>query len=381
MKIAFALLVHYPDDERVWFQEAKSLKETGNEVFIISTRTNHCSLPDSYCFDDSQMPKRKLIKQLSDLFHTIVPDVIICDNPMAILAAQHYKKEANKPIRMIYDVTEWYPSKKNLRGKAFSKKVMKFFSLIFLSFYTSLFLDGFIFGEYHKAFPFRCFFPRKKFIYLPYYACFDQIKRYPTRDISKECIFLYSGDLTKEKGFESVWNVAVGCASRFTGTKFILRIISNRNLDRIESQLPDNLEIQKVPILPFLSFCEEIGKADFFFDLRKIDMESTRCLPIKLFYYMATGRPVIYSNLKAIRKGVPEINQIGILVNPKNTDTIVSLISGYLTHSEFYQSQCQFARQLAEQKYNWTHVEQQFVSFVLTGEQSVRNDTNATGRI
>jgi hypothetical protein len=56
MKIAFALVAHYPDDERVWFQEANSLKETGNEVFIVSTRTNHCALPNSYCFDDSDMP-------------------------------------------------------------------------------------------------------------------------------------------------------------------------------------------------------------------------------------------------------------------------------------------------------------------------------------
>jgi hypothetical protein len=133
MKVAFALTAHYPDDERVWFQEAKSLQEAGDETFIVSTRTDNCSLPNSFCFDDTGMPKRKVIEKLAAILLTVVPDVIICDNPMAILAAHRYKNTVKQPVRIIYDVTEWYPSKKNLRSKSFLQKVVRAFALISLS--------------------------------------------------------------------------------------------------------------------------------------------------------------------------------------------------------------------------------------------------------
>ncbi|GHT39069.1 hypothetical protein FACS189437_01420 [Bacteroidia bacterium] len=364
MKTAFALAVHYPEDERVWFQERKSLQEAGQDTFVISTRINDCSLPDTFCFDDLGMPKKKLIEKLSSTLVTVDPDIVICDNPIAILAAQRYKKQASRKIRIVYDVTEWYPSKKNLRGLSFLRKFIKYIALTGLSFYSAWFLDGFIFGEHDKARPFRFLFPWKPYIYLTYYANPDQVKVHPVRDLSKECIFFYAGHLNQEKGFENVLNVASECASRFPETKFILRIIAKDcyEFDRVQSRV--NLEIQPFPPLPFLSFCEETGKADLFFDLRKIDGENTRCLPIKLFYYMAAGRPVIYSDLKAIRKGIPEIDKIGILVHPEDTDAIVSRMERYIKDSAYYQSQCAYARQLAEQKYNWANIEHAFVDFI-----------------
>jgi glycosyltransferase involved in cell wall biosynthesis len=365
MRVAFALVAHLPNDERVWFQQAKSLQEAGYETFIVSTRTNNCSLANSYCFDDTAMPKRKLIEKLASILLSIIPDVLICDNPIAILAAQRYNKKIGKQVRIMYDITEWYPSKKNLRGLPLWKKVVKAPLLIFLSFYAARFLDGFIFGEQDKAKPFRFFFPWKKFIYLPYYADSGLVKTYPVKNLSKECVFFYAGNLTEEKGFDTVFNVALKCAFHFPETKFILRIVSNDNPDRLPtSPTIANLEIQKLATLPFLSFCEEIGKADIFFDLRKMDVENMRCLPIKLFYYMAAGRPVIYSNLKAIQKAVPEIHSAGMLVDSKDTSAIVAQIARYLQDEKYYQGQCISARQLAEQKYNWATIEPLFVDFI-----------------
>jgi glycosyltransferase involved in cell wall biosynthesis len=365
LKVAFVLVAHLPDDERIRFQEAQSLQEEGHEICIVSTRTNNSSNATNYCFDDTGMPKRKLIKKLSSILSTITPDVTICDNPIAILAAQLYKKNFNNSVRIIYDITEWYPSKKNLRRKPLLQKGIKLFSLIFLSLYTARFLNGFIFGEYYKGKPFRLFFPRKRYVYLSYYADPVQVKTYPVKDISKHCTFFYAGNLTKEKGFEDVLNVAKACAFRFPATQFILHILSKDCCYEFNAtSYPENMKIKTNSPLPFLSFCEEIGKADFFFDLRKIDMENTHCLPIKLFYYMATGRPVIYSDLKAIRKEVKEISKIGILVNPKDTDTIISYIDRCIKNNDYYQNQCKYARQLAVQKYNWAKIKHRFTEFV-----------------
>jgi glycosyltransferase involved in cell wall biosynthesis len=364
MKVAFVLVNHYPDDDRVWFQEANSLLKAGCEVSIVSTRTNPSLVPRSYCFDDTGIPKKQVIRKIASILLPIVPDVIICDNPVAVLSARHYKKQATQTVRIIYDVTEWYPSYNNLRDLSFPQKLIKSFLLLSLSFYSAWFLSGFIFGEYYKALPFRIFFPWKKYIDLSYYADANQVKTYPARDIGKECIFLYAGSLTQRKGFDSVLNVTRKCAGRFPDTKFILRILSSASDYNSGAPFPANMEIQFIPFLPFPSFCEEIGKADICFDLREITLESTHCLPIKLFYYMAAARPVIYSDLKAIRKGIPEISSWGNGVDPRNTEKIITLISRYIKDADYYRKGCIAARRLAEDKYNWAKIEPRLITFV-----------------
>ncbi|MDR2854203.1 MAG: glycosyltransferase, partial [Prevotellaceae bacterium] len=107
-----------------------------------------------------------------------------------------------------------------------------------------------------------------------------------------------------------------------------------------------------------------IGASDIFFDLRQIDAENTRCLPIKLFYYMAAGRPVVYSDLKAIRKEVPEWEQIGTLVNPNHTDKTAATIAQWINNKETYQQQCAAALRCAQTKYNWENIAPKFVKLV-----------------
>ncbi|MDR0832903.1 MAG: glycosyltransferase [Candidatus Symbiothrix sp.] len=337
MKVAFVLSVHLSDDERVWYQEAKSLSDAGCEVFVVT--------------EDWKA-------QLLD----IQPNVLICDHPGAIILAYQYKRHTTQPVRIIYDVTEWYPSKKYLRGASFLKTRLKFIALIAIVYCIAWLVDGFIFGEYYKARPFRCLFPWKKYVYLSYYADPQQITTYPFRDISKQCVLLYAGTLTKEKGFDRVIHVAQTAAIRFSDTRFTLRILSKEERE-IESNLP-NLEVQVLPFLPFPDFCAEIGKADIFLDLRSNDIENTHCLPIKLFYYMAAQRPVIYSNLRAIKKEVPEITQAGLLVNPNDINTIVSQIGRYIHDKTEYQRAGQLARQLTEAKYNWARIAPTFVQFI-----------------
>ena len=363
MKIAFALIAHYPTDERVYFQLAETLKQAGHEVFIISALTNDCDLPDTQCFDSKGLPKNLLIKKLQDCLSNCNPDRIVCDNPIAILAARGYKK-CHKKTRILYDVTEWYPSKKNLRELPFFKKIIKAILLVCLSWYAGGLTDAFIFGEYYKAKPFRCLFFWKKQIYLPYYANPDWIKIYPQRNIREECHLFYSGPLTIEKGFDKVMDVSIQTAKNHPGTKFTLTIITETNDYPILEDLPQNLLIQKKELLPFMDFCNEIGKYDLFFDLRVNDFENTRCLPIKLFYYMACHRPMIYTHLKAIRQGVPEMEHMGYLVNPTDLNTICECISSYLSDDELYKNHCETAGKSAHKKYNWDNIKNRFIQLI-----------------
>jgi len=363
MKIAFALIAHYPTDERVYFQLAETLKQAGHEVFIISTLTNDCNLPGTQCFDSTGLPKNLVIRKLQDCLSNCNPDRIVCDNPIAIVAARKYKK-FHKSTSIIYDVTEWYPSKKNLREIPFFKKIIKACVLPCLSLYAGWLTDAFIFGEYYKAKPFRFLFFRKKHIYLSYYASIDWIKTYSPKNIREECRFFYSGPLTIEKGFDKVLDVSIQTAKNHPATKFTLSIITGTNDYPISPDLPQNLLIQKKGLLPFPDFCNEIGNSDLFFDLRVNDFENTRCLPIKLFYYMSSGRPMIYTRLKAIRREVPEMEQMGYMVNPSDVNQICEYISNYISDDELYKKHCETAGKSSLEKYNWENIKSRFIQLI-----------------
>jgi glycosyltransferase involved in cell wall biosynthesis len=366
MKISFVLTVHLPDDERVWYQQAKALTESGHNVSIISSKIEHSDYSNVFCFNDLELPKKNVIQRIKNILLDIKPEIIICDNPIAVIAAKKYTTSKKAKTTLIYDVTEWYPSKINLLNFNFLKKIIKFFSLIFLSFYAGCIVDKFIFGEYYKSRFFRFLFPRKKFIFLSYFANIEFIKQYPIRDISKKCELFYAGNLTKANGYDNILKVAEQCAAKMPNTMFVLKVIATQHFDISTFKNYKNLDFQFINKLPFLDFCEEIGKSDLFFDLRKIDFLKNHSLPIKIFYYLAAKRPVIYSNVKAIRKffSKNEINNFGHLVNPKDIENIVKIIENYVNNPDYYNKCCNFSYEIAKNRYQWKHIEQIFIDFI-----------------
>ncbi|MDR2556616.1 MAG: glycosyltransferase [Bacteroidales bacterium] len=350
MAIVFTLTAHKPSDERVWFQQAATLQKAGYNVLVRSLNTGtEASIKASTEANVETSGTR---------------DVIICDTPKAVVLAaiaQWRMRHSKQRAKILYDITEWYPSKKNLRGLPFYRKIFKFILLTGASLLAAFFASGFIFGEYFKAIPFRRLFFWKKYIYLPYYAHTKNVKHYPVRDISRECVLLYAGRLTREKGFYTVLDVTAQCARLMPDTHFILRIISD---DKLPSSTPPGFTIEHIPSLPFPDFCAQTGKADICVDLRHIDWENNRCLPIKIFYYLASGRPVIYSDLKAIRKEIPEIESTGILVNPACINDVADAIISYIIDNEKYKKHCLRARELAQNKYDWSKYEKLFINFI-----------------
>lgn len=326
--IIFLQAAHTATDERVCYHQAQSLKDLGHTVEVYGM--------ESF---------RDFTPQLADIY--------IVDTPVALWKIRRVK------AKIIYDVTEWYPSKKNLRNARFSK-LIKAFVLVMASIWAGCRCSAFIFGEYDKAKPFRLLFPRKKHIFLPYYPNLTYIQPIDSKDITQACRVLYAGALTKEKGWSRVLDTMQEAAKQRPQTQFYLDVITKDNY----SDLPlcDNLTIRKLAFMPFLQFCRQIVGYDIFLDLRDIDFENTRCLPIKLFYYMACGRPSIYANLSAIPKGVPEIGQCARLVN--SASEAAKALCEYVGNQELYQSHCNHALHAAMDKYNWNNIQPSFIQLI-----------------
>ena len=75
---------HYHNDDRVFYHQAKTLTERGHRVEIY----------DCVAFQQ---------------FQPTTADIYIVDTPRAMW------KVKNTTAKIIYDITDWYPSKKNLR--------------------------------------------------------------------------------------------------------------------------------------------------------------------------------------------------------------------------------------------------------------------------
>ncbi|WP_435522428.1 hypothetical protein [Chryseobacterium indoltheticum] len=122
-----------------------------------------------------------------------------------------------------------------------------------------------------------------------------------------------------------------------------------------------NIEIRKPT--SFEEFTKSFADADICFDLRAFNFENHHSLPIKLFYYMGAGKPIIYSSLKGIRKHM-DVSGFGYLVNPKDSKKIADYIETYLKEAQLYHLHANNARKEFMQNYNWEVIKNSFVNFI-----------------
>ena len=83
-------------------------------------------------------------------------------------------------------------------------------------------------------------------------------------------------------------------------------------------------------------------------------------LPLKLFEYMACGKPVVASNFPEIRKVVKEAD-CGILVDPTDVDEIANAILYLLEHQKEAKRMGENGRRAVEERYNWDKMEEKLL--------------------
>jgi len=362
---------HNSLDDRVFYHQAMSLTKSGYKVQIISTKddtseeVDHISINS---FNGHQLTRNDKINKMIENLILFSPGLIICDSPLAVFASKTFKK--GHSVKIIYDITEWYPSKIHLQYYNGLHKLFRFIVLMLANFSAGIKSDSFIFGEYYKSIVFRKVFFWKKHSKLPYYPNTNYIRQYPPEKITSEINLLYTGRISIDKGIDTVIGAIQIASNQCPEIQFKLKVIGNfptpgdqSYFNNLISGLRNNVHIKMVNSLPFPEFCKTIGDTHLFFDLRKIDVESTHCLPIKLFYYLACGRPVIYSNLRAIRQEIKNIN-FGYLCNPNDIHSIADHIIEYIENPDIYARHSMNALNISKSTYNWKVVENEFISFL-----------------
>jgi glycosyltransferase involved in cell wall biosynthesis len=369
-KVLFLTTSHSYNDDRIFYHQAKALRDKGHDVKICSLYADYKGIIDgidieSYAIlEESIEKKTETFRKVCNAFQ---PECIICSEPLAVVAAKTFVKE--KKISCIYDVTEWYPSMSMLDGYRFPVKILKAIRFFLIQLYAGFLSTHFIFGETTKKFPLAYFFWFKKQMILPYYPDPAYIKE-SIRELDPDSITLcYTGQISRDKGignfFKAVDNIRqkapmlnvriliVGSTPQESDEVYFSELLRSYSFNDIEIRKPTSFE----------KFTEAFADADLCFDLRQINFENDHSLPIKLFYFMGAGKPVVYSDLKGIRKHMGTLS-FGNLVDPLNAEAVSEIIINYVKTPKLYHSHALNARKEFKEKYNWRKISGSFVDFV-----------------
>lgn len=373
MNISFLTSGHYPYDDRIFFHLGKSLSENGHIVEIVSSKSAIKEISQGIsinCFDGDNLTKSKKTNRFTEYLNNFNPEIVICSEPLPILAAKRYKLRRNKGVKILFDITEWHPSGENLSNIRGVKKCFTFLKLFFFNLFSSSLADGFIFGEWYKSRTYRILFPFKPFTFVTYYPDLNYIRNSEPAIIPEKIRLLYSGKISIKKGFENFMKVVIGLSWYYKDLQIEVKIIGWYESDRDKTECEKvignpnrNIFLSFIGRQSFNDFIDQIKDTDIFLDLRADSFENRHSLPIKIFYYAALGRPVVYTNSAAIRASV-EIERFGFLVKPDNPEQIIQIISEYLENKELYSEHCRNARKLAEEKYNWQKISPEFIRFI-----------------
>jgi glycosyltransferase involved in cell wall biosynthesis len=361
---------HPPFDERIFWKFSKSLKIAGFSVSIICSTQEINKVDDEITFrgfDGTSFSKKKKITEFYSLINHISPELIICSEMLPVFAALNFKEE-NPDTKIILDVTEWFPENVAYKFNGI-KRWIKYFQLLLPYIYVLQKVDHLIIGEISKKKRYDFLASSKPKTIIGYYPVLKYFN-YKKPDLSKEEIILgYAGVITFERGINKILQASISAANKFPVKKFKLSLFGKFTYQKEETEFKqrvstiNNLDVEFVDWKDYDKMSSIIERMDICFDLRERNFIYSNSLPLKIFEYMACGKPFIYSDINPIRQEI-EYDKYGFLVDPDNETEIIKAVEKYLNNPELAEQHSMNARKLIEEKKNWESESKKLIELV-----------------
>jgi len=362
---------HPPQDERIFSKIGYSLSTNGYSV-VICTSTEELHTTDKSiffdCFNGEKLTKREKINKFYSLLSSHSPDIIISSEPLPILAAHQFKKKDKSSCKVISDITEWYPENVAFKYQGI-KKWFSYFTLYLFNLYTTNLADALIIGEEGKKKRYDLIAPFKMKEIVSY---FPRLEFFPYSNFtsSKDEFNLgFTGILNKSRGFHKILYTTEILKKRHPYLKLKLTIVGLFLTDKDEELFSDwkltnsDITIDFSTWLPYDQLKTKLSGVNLLLDLRELNFIFNNSLPIKIFEYMALGIPVIYSEAASLKNFFGDFS-FGKLVDPLNSEEIISAIEYFLFHPEEIQLQGLLGRKLVEEKYQWSFCETKLLNYL-----------------
>ena len=369
-KIAIVTTGHPPFDDRIYWKFAKTLSQNYEVSIICSTQEINTTSSNITIigFNSNFTNRYEKFKKLNDYLNDFHPDIIICSDASAIIPAHRYKRKTNNNCKILSDVTEWYPE--NVASKLNGAKKIINYAVLFLSnIYLSNLCDAIIIGEKgkKKRYDFIAPFKLKKIIgYYPVLEYFQNLK--PIKP-SNDFTLGYAGVINFKRGILTLLDVFITLQKKYPYKNIKLIIAGRFEYKEEEKIFREKLINEKIQNVEFLAWTDydkipaNIRKMDVCYDLRELKFIYNNSLPIKLFEYLAAGKPVIYSAINTLKKNI-RIEEFGFLVNPENLNEIVEKTERYFFDRELLSKHSQSARNFIEDGNNWENESAKLISII-----------------
>jgi glycosyltransferase involved in cell wall biosynthesis len=370
-KIAIVTTGHPAKDDRLYYRFAQSLQKAGISTTIITTLediqdNDGCIQLTGKKNNQGYFPKFFwLAKQL----FRYKPDVMLCAEVFAVFPAFIYKLFSGMQSTIHLDITEWYPENILWRKSAFVSSILRPVIYVMMML-AGLLLDGYISGENKKLQRWLLLSPGKPNAIISY---FPKLHNFPFKESTlpdNSLRVCFSGLFTEERGFFRFLELVKILAAKnpdkdisgiAVGKFFVPQ--DERKYNRCVDAMPDNLKITLHEWVPYEKLAGVYAAADIFVELRDDSFFYRNSLPIKIFEYMAMGRPVIYSENEAI-KDVLDIEQVGTFVNPNALEEVAAVLQRYIDRPALLRAQGNTARKLAVEKFNWGNEEKKLLNYI-----------------
>ena len=359
-KVAILTSGHPPKDERIFWKFGISLSKDNYSVKIIcstleiNSEQNGISLIG---FNGNNITKLEKITNFTQLLKAFDPEIIICCEAFTIIPSNLYKLQSKSKCKIIYDVTEWYPEGIVYKLKGI-KKLIGYFILYVANAILSNLTNVIIIGEVTKKNRYDFITPLKKKVLIGYYPVKEFFEYSPPARYKNSLTLCYAGLINFKRGVNKLLKIAETIKERHNDLTITVKLVG-RFESHEEEIIFDNLssgikkiKIKKAGWTDYNRISELISDADICFDLRERNFVYNNSLPIKIFEYMACGKPFIFSDIMPIRKELGEIN-CGFLVNPDDNEDIVNKIETYLSNEILLQEHSKNGRKIIESGKNW----------------------------
>jgi len=361
---------HSPFDERIFWKFAKSFQENEFSVSIFCSTLQIDKVVDGISiksFDGSDFSKNKKAREFYSLISKFKPELIMSFEMLPVFPALKFRNR-NKSVKVVLDITEWYPDNVALKFTGF-KRWLKYFQLFIPYLFILQRVDHLIIGELAKKKRYDLLAPSKSNTIIRYYPVLKYFN-YQKPDLSKDEIVLgYAGVITFERGINQLLNAAVKLSYRYPQKKFTLLLFGRFTYKEEENEFKSsiatakNLKIEFADWIDYDKMSSIIEKLDLCFDLRNRNFIFRNSLPIKIFEYMACGKPFIYSDIKPIKDEL-EFSKYGSLVNPENEIEIIEAVKKYLNNPQLAIEHSENARDLIEKGKNWESESRKLIELV-----------------
>ena len=359
MKVCIITTVHQPFDTRVFHKEAKSLAKVHEVVLVAPDEERADKEVDGIRIITIKKPKSKLLhpvtmwrvfkagfKQDCDVYH--------CHEPGSLFVSAVLKVLKRK--RLIYDAHEYYPSliAENSLFPDFVRPLVRFLADIEERILIR-FADVVITVDEILALKYR---KHHNNVYI--ISNYPRLELFKPDDLNSENGgVIYVGGLSRDRGIYQMIEVA-----NKTNVKLIC--VGNFTDELNKKEITDFLEENPSKNVVFAGYLSH-SKVVEYINMSRLGLILHQPIPryihavsIKLFEYMACGKPVVASNFPEIARVIKEAD-CGILVDPTDVDEIVDAILYLLEHPEEAKRMGENGRRAVEEKYNWERMEEKLL--------------------